>query len=254
MAGLLSFLQPSEKVAAERREAVFGTANKAVATAAIGAAGVAAIAAPALIASGAAAKAVTSVASKLWSSFAGAKLSTQAAVVVSAPIVASALATSPTLRSGVANLPSGLVNVGSNIGNLVENPTAANLSSLIKENPVIVGALGAGAVVAGGLGVGALANTASTILNTKAIKENTKVASQDILSTVKPLSPVSDTALVAPAVDSSVKTPIIPSGDKSSIANTRKRTKKAKESPRVTQSVRVYNIDDRDKYDRKVYK
>lgn len=69
------------------------------------------------------------------------------------------------------NLPSGIVNVGGNIANLVAEPSAENLKNLVTENPLIVGA----GVVAGAVALGkGIIPAIATARQTEAIKEQTQ--------------------------------------------------------------------------------
>lgn len=199
------------------------------------------------------------VAGKAISSFSALSGKQKAVAVVSSLVVPPALVTSPKLRSAVASAPSGLVNFGANVGSLVEDPSISNLSKIAKENPVIA----AGAVATGLIGAGAavrgVASIAATAINTGAIRENTGVAAaagQSVLGAEKGIisspSVAGNTALAAPVANSEVKTPIIPAGR--SVSTTRKRRKTKQKTPSMTQNVKVYNIDDRDINDRKVYK
>jgi hypothetical protein len=87
---------------------------------------------------------------------------------------------SQSITKGVVNLPKNLSNVGTNIGNVIEDPTLANAKDLIVENPgIVIGGtiLGLGA---GALGIGSLLsgieNRNATNKNTQAIEDQTKNA------------------------------------------------------------------------------
>lgn len=101
-------------------------------------------------------------------------LGSKALTVVSAPIIAGAVVSSPKLREAALNAPSSLANFGGNVGGLVEDPNLKNLTKLATENPLITAAAGAaGLAVLGGTAAGAI-STISARQNTQAIIENTK--------------------------------------------------------------------------------
>jgi len=199
--------------------------------------------------------AIKSAASAVGREFSKATLGQKAVAVVSAPVVAGALASSPKLRSAAVEAPSSLASFGGNIGSLAENPTLENLGKLAKENPILTGLAATTGLVAVGAAGRGVAQVVATSLNTSAIRESTKAAAGAVMTSSSPLNPNSvagTSALVAPVTDSSVKTPIIPA---SKGTYTRvKRRKKAKEPQRISQSVRVNITDDRDVSDRKVFK
>lgn len=92
------------------------------------------------------------------------------AAVVAAPVVVGAVASNPKIVNEVAKAPSALANFGSNTANFAANPSIDSAKKIIQQNPIISGALVAGAAVAAG---GAVA-TGVNYLNTQAIKQNTK--------------------------------------------------------------------------------
>ena len=178
-------------------------------------------------------------------------LGAKAVTVVSTPVVASALLSSSTLRSSVASTPSALVNFGSNIGNLADNPSISNLTKIAKDNPLISGLAVATGLVATGGAVRGVAGIIAIAQNTSAIKESNKMAEKVVESAV-PLTPSITsspvgTPILAPPVSTSSVTP------RRNVGGARRR-RKAKEPQRIVNNVRVYNIDDRDNVDRKVYK
>ncbi len=70
---------------------------------------------------------------------------------VAAPVIIGAVVGAPAKTAEtILNAPTALGNVGSNIGQLIAEPSYENVKALVKENPVIVG----GAVAAGALLVG----------------------------------------------------------------------------------------------------
>jgi hypothetical protein len=194
--------------------------------------------------------------SSLASSFGSASLGQKAAVVVAAPVVASALAASPSLRSGLVSAPASLSNFGTNLGSLAENPSLSNLTKIAKENPVIAAAAAAGGLLIAGSAVRGVASIAATALNTSAVKANTATSSKSndtVLTSNPELYPSSvagESNLVAPVTDSSIKSPMLP------VQGSSKSRKRRKKTPiqSVNQSVRVNITDDRDNIDRKVFK
>lgn len=124
----------------------------------------------------------SSVATKAVSGFQSLSLTKQAAVVGGGLVAGSALVSSPKATAAVINTPKALVNVGGNIGKVIENPSIEGVKKIFKENPVI----STGAVVAGvgalGLGAGALANTLATSANTSALKEQTAQAASSLVA------------------------------------------------------------------------
>jgi hypothetical protein len=69
---------------------------------------------------------------------------------VAAPVVLGAVISKPLETLGaVAELPSGLANVGANIAGLVTDPSIASAKTLITENPLIVGTAAAAAAILG---------------------------------------------------------------------------------------------------------
>lgn len=91
---------------------------------------------------------------------------------VAAPVVISTLASSEKARTAVINAPSELAQFGADLGQLIQEPSIQKAKELVKESPIISSLVGAAAVAGVGLGT---AGVVSTILNTQAIKENTKV-------------------------------------------------------------------------------
>lgn len=193
------------------------------------------------------------------SAFGKASIGQKAAVVVGTPIAAGVLINSPKAREGLSNAPGGLVNFGSNVGKLVEDPSLDNVSKTIKDNPVIAGVVGAGAAIGAGVGIGGIASTVSTVLNTRAVKENTKAMApggdtpltNQAANVLSPQSVAGGSSLVAPVADSSARTPIL-GGARTATTRRKRRIKQKPQS--ISQNVRVNIVDDRDTNDRKVYK
>jgi len=100
--------------------------------------------------------AVKTVGKKALTSFSQASFKTQVAVTGGSLISVGVLKESPKARQTLASAPSSLVNVGSNVGKLIENPSKENLVNIYQENPVASSVLGgaialgaSGAVIAG---------------------------------------------------------------------------------------------------------
>lgn len=117
----------------------------------------------------------------------------------------------------IVSTPTGLVNVGANIGQFTQNPSLSSGKKIISENPVLSTGLIAGAVVAGGLGVAGAANAFSNYSNTQALQENTKAVAQPVqaippvvYNTPKELPPQIIQIQQIPPPVSSGTTPILP--------------------------------------------
>ena len=194
---------------------------------------------------------VKAVGGVVASEFSKLSLGAKAVAVVSTPVVASAVVSSPKLRSSIAAAPSSLSNFGANIGGLVENPSIENLTKIAKDNPVLTGLAGATGLVAIGAAGRGVAGIIATSQNTKALKESTQgsavVESAVLNEPAKTSSPVG-TPILAPPVSTSSVTP------RRNIVGGARRRRKTKEPQRIVNNVKVYNIDDRDNVDRKVYK
>lgn len=91
---------------------------------------------------------------------------------VATPIAIGAIASSPKLQTGLITAPSSLVNFGTNVGKIIENPSLATVKETVKENPLISSAVALGGAAAIGGGLGLLANTVATAINTKATNIN----------------------------------------------------------------------------------
>lgn len=161
---------------------------------------------------GAALSTTKAISSKVSSSFAAAPLKTQLAVGVGGLVGTGAILKNPSLVSKAADIPSGLVNLGGNVGEFIESPSIEKAKDIVTENPLLSGAIGGAGLLAVGVGAGAIANTTATYLNTKAIKENTNTVispPSGTKNTDKVLVP--DTAitkaLAPPPLDSSVPEP-----------------------------------------------
>jgi hypothetical protein len=94
----------------------------------------------------------------------------KAATVIATPVAIGVVASSSKVRSDLIKAPSSLVNLGSNIGKTIDNPSFENVKTTFKENPVAAGVLvGAAALTTGALTAGIISNVA----NTQAVKKNT---------------------------------------------------------------------------------
>lgn len=194
-------------------------------------------------------------ASEVSGAFSALPLGQKAAVTAASLVVVPAVANSSQLRKSLSSTPSALVNFGSNLGNLADNPTGANALKVIKENPAVAAIAGVGLAVAGGLGVAGLASTAATFANTQAVKKNNEIMlGTNQIPTSNPLdvgsssSPVG-TPILAPPFSTSIDSP-----RRNIVGGARRRKRKVKIPERIVNNVKVYNIDDRDNIDRKVYK
>lgn len=118
----------------------------------------------------------------LKNTFSGLSLGGKITAVVATPIAAGVVTSSAKARESIIKTPGGLVNLGSNIGSAIENPSLSSISKIYKDNPVLASGatIAAGAATLGGLGLAA--NTVVTSLNTSAqkAKEKTEVIIDNI--------------------------------------------------------------------------
>jgi hypothetical protein len=106
------------------------------------------------------------------------KLSTGAKIftAVAVPMSVMTVAKSSTLQSSLINAPSKINTFTSNVANVIDNPSLSSAKQLLKDNPVLTSAVVlAGAATVGG-GLGLLANTVATGLNTQSTNKNTTPA------------------------------------------------------------------------------
>ena len=167
---------PSAEVSAKRRLDTFGTTSKTVAATVIVGTAAALIAAPSLItkAGGIKQAAATVVKAVIPKSTTGKVISAFAA-----PAVVGAVVGNPKIITKTAG---GIINLESNIYELLKDPSLENAKTLVTENPVIVGGLAAAGLIVTGGGIATIAS----IANTAAVKESTeatKEAVEDILLT-----------------------------------------------------------------------
>lgn len=151
---------------------------------------------------------------------------TAIAITAAVPVTA-ALIQSPKAREAVVSAPSSLANFGSNVGQLIENPSISNATNIFKENPIVASTIVAGAAIATGA---ASAGVISTLLNTKAVKENTAAMGPQLISSNVPVTMTS----LSPSESKNAAVPVtatVPSGTltaSSSGASTKKKKKKKK--------------------------
>lgn len=181
------FFLPSEEVSAARRKDVFGTESKAVAGAVIIGSAAALIAAPVVIAkAGGGGAVLRSAGTKLVSS----SNSTKLGLAVAAPIVAGAVLDEP---KRVTRTAGGIANIEGNLFQVGKDPSLKNVKDVFLENPVIA----SGIAIAGAFALGSgVSRTISTALNTSAIRENTRTASENIIGFLpSPSGALPDTAM-----------------------------------------------------------
>lgn len=95
-------------------------------------------------------------------------------VALATPVAIGAAVTNPNLVGKAATAPRQLSEFGSGVGLLIQEPSYENLKQVAKESPIISAAVVTGTGLALGKGV---SSTLATIANTRAVKENTAVAS-----------------------------------------------------------------------------
>jgi len=186
------------------------------------------------------------------------------ATIVATPVVASAIITNPKIVSKVSETPKALSNFGANVGEFSKNPSADTALTIAKENPVITGALAAGAVLVTGK---AITGAVTSVANTIAVKENTATTAA-VLATEKAIENVNikelpaetnipPSILKAPSADSAALVPITPQtqvlGKPATSLTQNSRVKHKKIAPQ-SQSLRV-NIYNQSKtlYTRAIY-
>jgi len=150
---------------------------------------------------------------------------------VAVPVATGVLTSSPKARESLVDAPGGLVNLGTNIGKIVENPSVATVKETFTENPVL--ATGIAVATVGGVALAASPIIAS-VANTRAINESTEATQEAyrILPTSDPqrivieqmptiVSPAPSPAVVAPLGEAPAVTP----------KKVTKKKKKAKKKP-----------------------
>lgn len=151
-----------------------------------------------------------SAAFKAIGSAAVANPKTAIAATVAAPVVISAVASSPKLQSSIVNAPTSLTNFGSNIGQLINEPSVEKAKELVKENPLLAAGTAAAGVSAVGLGT---AGIVSSVLNTQSIREQTetiKETSKSLPAASTSLETPKTTPSAAVATPTAPQTPITP--------------------------------------------
>lgn len=159
-------------------------------------------------------------------------------------------------REAVLNTPSSINNFTSNVAKVIDNPSIEGVKNIAKENPVLTAGLATGLAVAGGLGLAGVASSVATFANTKAIKESTNQTQgllNEAITTTSPVVMTSSSPVGTPNLASPVLTSKAP--PRSVVAGGARRARRKKASvPSINNNIKVYNIDDRDNNDRKVYK
>lgn len=166
----------------------------------------------------------------------------QTTLVAGTSIVAgSALLTSPKLLGKVSTIPSGLVNVGSNIGKLAETPSVSNATQIFKENPIITSALIAGVALTGGAAASGLISSA---INTRAIRENTKATQASVQTIVTQIPTVSKPEtteiLQTTNIPAPIATPIVTPTTSTTPTITKKKKKKKKAKKTYKKKKKTY--------------
>ena len=96
------------------------------------------------------------------------------------PIAAKVVYNKP---STIVEAPAKVLNFQSNVADLITNPSLDNLTKTVKENPLISTAVGAGGILAIG---GGTAGVISSVLSTKATKENTRAVIENTMTSSSP--------------------------------------------------------------------
>lgn len=147
-------------------------------------------------------------------------------------VVGSAALKSEKTADAIFNTPSSLVNFGGNIGELIEDPSYANVKKIVEENPVLSAATAAGAIIGVGAGVGGLVASA---VNTQATRANTAALQSGQVQTLElPSNQVAGGDSVLQTDTSQIKTPAT-----QSISSRKRKRSKSKKTDGVRQSVRI---------------
>jgi hypothetical protein len=116
--------------------------------------------------------------------------------ILATPVVAGFAVNNPvSTTKAVLETPSGLNNIGANVGKFSSDPTVDNAKNIFKENPVLIselvalGILGTGVAVAGPLSN--ILSTNATNKNTKSIEESNKLIKEATGSNLLPPTPQS---------------------------------------------------------------
>lgn len=183
----------SQSLAKQITQTITGTAAIAATVATAGATGVLGKAA----AASAPAKAVVTAAKILIP-----KTTKQAVVTAAvAPVVATAIISNP---KAAIETPSKILNFQTNVGELIAEPSIEKVKETFMENPIISSGVAAAGVAAAGL---ATAGIVSSVLNTQAIKEQTKALNSQIPNAL-PLTPASTAGLSSKEYQNNVPAPV----------------------------------------------
>jgi hypothetical protein len=256
--GVFGFLKktflPTKQEGMERRLSAFGTTSivPVVATAIVAGAAVGLAGAGGLVAG--AAKAVPSIVKAVIPKSAIGKV---AAVTLAVPVAVSVAKQPIATAKSIFKLESGLTNVATNTLGLVNEPSIAKAKELVIENPIIVGALGAGAALL--LGKGALLTAAAlktlgddnkmsigdfTIQEPKVPKEKTQVPKVPKEKTQVPKVPKEAEVPATTPTPKSPELPVTPSTEVLTAGTTTKRRTRARrqtkiEPTRINQHVNI---------------
>ena len=148
------------------------------------------------------------------STISGLSTGTKIAGIAAVPIAAGIVAANPggTISAAIGT-PSALINVGKNVGTFAAHPTLQNAENIVKQNPIISGAIAAVGITTIGLGTSSIISNA---LNTSAVKKNTEATLQGSSGSASSQSPASAPTVInnylpaSPAVAPLASTSSIP--------------------------------------------
>lgn len=161
-----------------------------------------------------------------------------AVTAVAAPVAIGVISQTKKPLTALAEAPGKLTAFGKDVGTFIEDPTIKNAEAILKENPGVSIALGAGAVAAG---AGALITGIGAVENIRTRESVVDLTKQ--LSTQQPtfaLSPVGETPL--PANPQVAQTPVVAQTQVQSSLNGKVRRRKRKSMrsfPSINQRVNV---------------
>ena len=146
-----------------------------------------------------------------------------AAYAVAAPVAVGVVKGSEKAREAIVNAPSSLSSFGQNVGKVVDNPSIATVKEVFTANPVI-----AGAVVAGAAGTAALAlaPVIASINQTEAIQDQTQAIQQQNATSIP-----QQIQLIAPPIPT-VPTPQAAVAAPTQAAPAARTSKKKKKKPK----------------------
>lgn len=196
-------------------------------------------------------KTIGKVGTAIKSAFVAAPVKTTV-VAAGATVATSAIVASPKAQESLSKTPSSLVNFGTNIGELIEEPSLVKAKELITENPVISSLVAAGTVAAVGVGTAGLATTAANVLatkqNTQALEDLQKITPYGATSGTDNLS----TTKVPSVLETTQNKPYVAETETIEVGTKKRKKKKSKVStPSMRQSVNI--TFDNDKVDNKRY-